>query len=582
MKSSWSSLSLSQEIMDTLADQKFSHMTPVQAAAIPLFLQQKDVAAEAVTGSGKTLAFLIPILEILKTTALKSHDIGALIISPTRELAAQISEVLSTFLTRLPSLTQQLFIGGNHITQDITKFDEEGGHIIVSTPGRIEDLLASKGSKFVLAVKQLEVLVLDEGDRLLSMGFSRSINTILSYLPKQRRTGLFSATQTRDLSQLIRAGLRNPVLVSVKESNEDEEKTATPSTLENFYMVCNTSDKFGQLVHFIRERPDEKMLVFFSTCASVEYFSLCLTRLLKDWNVFSIHGSKKGQKRHKVFDAFRKATSGLLLCTDVMARGVDIPEVTWVLQFDPPSNAEAFVHRCGRTARIGKEGTAVVFLVPNEETYVEFIKLNQKVTLEKMETPAKKVVADLNKQLRDWQKNDRSVFDMANRAFVSYVQAYSKHECKWVLRLKDLPLGEVATSFGLLKLPKMPELKKLKLDGFASQKLDFNSIKYKDKQKEKVRQEKLSVFKATGQWPGMKVKSQGTVAWSNKVDKKLRREERVTKKEKKRKPDESNNDDLDNLEEDYKLIKKMKKNKKSMDEFDKKIDLETFEDDEDA
>ena len=174
-----------------------------QASSIPLFLQRKDVAAEAVTGSGKTLAFLIPILEILMglESPLGKHQIGALILSPTRELASQISEVLSEFLGRIPSLSQLLLIGGSNINADMEKFQEEGGNIIIGTPGRIEDLLMgkthAKTATFASAIKTLEVLVLDEGDRLLSLGFERSISTILSFLPKQRRTGLFSATQTK-------------------------------------------------------------------------------------------------------------------------------------------------------------------------------------------------------------------------------------------------------------------------------------------------------------------------------------------------------------------------------------------------
>ena len=180
--------------------------------------------------------------------------------------------------------------------------------------------------------------------------------------------------------------------------------------------------------------------------------------------------------------------------------GVDIPQVEWVIQFDPPSNAESFVHRCGRTARSGLEGQALVFLLPSEKAYVDFIGLNQKVELKEMELP--KTLSPENSNLlpilRDWQKNDRGVFDLANRAFVSHVQAYSKHECKYILRLKgtpdkslkffaclfihylvlDLPFGPIATYFGLLRMPKMPELKKKKIEGFQPLKMELNDIKY--------------------------------------------------------------------------------------------------------
>ncbi len=305
-----------------------------------------------------------------------------------------------------------------------------------------------------------EILVLDEADRLLSLGFSETVSSIMSKLPKQRRTGLFSATQTKDVEKLARAGLRNPVLVSVKEKEAAADKakaSSTPATLENHYLMCEPRRKLATLVEFLRPRckaPDAKLMVFFATCACVEYFSEVLKRLLKGVNIMAIHGKKA--KRDKVFDAFRKAKSGnckfnftknqvfasqhiftgLLMCTDVMARGIDIPDVSWVIQFDPPSNAEAFVHRCGRTARIGNRGSAVVFLLPTEDAYVNFIELNQKATLTPMDGPPADDLPDLLPQLRDWQKNDRSMFDKANRAYVSYVQAYSKHECRFIMRLK--------------------------------------------------------------------------------------------------------------------------------------------------
>ena len=207
MRCKWSELQppLCKEIITAIEKSGFKTMTPVQAAAIPLFLQRKDVAAEAVTGSGKTLAFVIPILEILKATSVTKYDIGTIIISPTRELATQISEVVAQFLKNLPQITHQLCIGGpgRTVQLDMQNFIERGGHIIVATPGRLEDILIGKSVNqehrltFLSGLKKLEVLVLDEADRLLSLGFYNAINTIINFLPKQRRTGLFSATQTK-------------------------------------------------------------------------------------------------------------------------------------------------------------------------------------------------------------------------------------------------------------------------------------------------------------------------------------------------------------------------------------------------
>merc|ERR1719483_538163 len=255
-----------------------------------------------------------------------------------------------------------------------------------------------------MALKSLEVLILDEADRLLSLGFENAVNTILSLCPKQRRTGLFSATQTSEISNLIRAGLRNPVMITVKERGVTE-KSRTPASLDNSYMVLEARRKVATMVHLLSDRKDEKMILFAATCACVDYFSLLLKHLLPTIKIFAIHGKMKN-KRQKIFNQFRSVDNGLLLCTDVMARGVDIPDVSLVLQMDPPSNAESFVHRCGRTARIGNKGAAILLLTPSEETYINFLSINQKVELNTI--PAPENVADLLDKTRNILRSDRN------------------------------------------------------------------------------------------------------------------------------------------------------------------------------
>ena len=339
MKAEWDRALLSQETLATLDRLGFTRMTPVQAATIPLFFQRKDVAAEAVTGSGKTLAFIIPVLETLYrlTSPLSKHQIGALIVSPTRELASQISEVLAEFLKDSDGrLNYQLFIGGNKVEKDIEKFEEHGGNIVIGTPGRLEDLLLGKSvgitqglNKFVTGLKSIEMLILDEADRLLSLGFETALNTILGFCPKQRRTGLFSATQTSEVSSLIRAGLRNPAVVVVKDESRTEDNQRTPSSLENFYLLCEAKTKLTVLLDLLSSRKSEKVMLFAATCACVDYFSLLLRHILSSsFKLFSIHGKMK-KKRHKIFSQFRSSPTGIMICTDVMARGIDIPDVDW-------------------------------------------------------------------------------------------------------------------------------------------------------------------------------------------------------------------------------------------------------------
>ncbi|XP_032656548.1 ATP-dependent RNA helicase DDX55 isoform X1 [Chelonoidis abingdonii] len=570
----WESLpvTLSPGVLQTLRELGFPHMTPVQSATIPLFMNNKDVAAEAVTGSGKTLAFVIPILEILlrREEKLKKMQVGAIVITPTRELAVQIDEVLSHFTKHFPQFSQILLIGGRNPVEDIEKFKEHGGNIIIATPGRLEDMFRRKADGLDLAscVKSLDVLVLDEADRLLDMGFEASLNTILDFLPKQRRTGLFSATQTQEVENLVRAGLRNPVRITVKEKGVAASSTQkTPTRLENYYMICKADEKFNQLVHFLREHKQEKHLVFFSTCACVEYYGKALESFVKNVKIMCIHGKMK-HKRNKIFTEFRKLPSGILVCTDVMARGVDIPEVNWVLQYDPPSSASAFVHRCGRTARIGHLGSALVFLLPMEESYVNFLSINQKCPLQEMK-PLKNVV-DVLPKLKTLSLADRAMFEKGMKAFVSCVQAYAKHECNLIFRIKDLDFASFARGFALLRMPKMPELKGKCFSDFVPVSIDTDSIPFKDKNREKQRQKLLEQQRKDRQENEGKRKFIRNKAWSKQKAKKEKKKKMTTKR-KREEGSDIEDEEMEELLNDTRLLKRLKKGKISEEEFEKRL-----------
>ncbi|XP_076208629.1 ATP-dependent RNA helicase DDX55 isoform X3 [Aptenodytes patagonicus] len=500
---SWESLpvALSPGVLQALRELGFARMTPVQSATIPLFMNNKDVAAEAVTGSGKTLAFVIPILEILlrREEKLKKMQVGAIIITPTRELAIQIDEVLS------------------HFTKHFPRF---------------------------------------------------SLNAILDFLPKQRRTGLFSATQTQEVENLVRAGLRNPVRISVKEKGVAASNTQkTPTRLENYYMICKADEKFNQLVHFLRQHKQEKHLVFFSTCACVEYYGKALESLIKQVKIMSIHGKMK-DKRNKIFTEFRKLPGGILVCTDVMARGIDIPEVHWVLQYDPPSSASAFVHRCGRTARIGNVGSALVFLLPMEESYINFLSINQKCPMQEMKPQTN--VLDLLPKLKSMALADRAVFEKGMKAFVSYVQAYAKHECNLIFRIKDLDFASLAKGFALLKMPKMPELRGKCFPDFTPVTVNTDSISFKDKNREKQRQKQLEQQRKERQENGGKKKFIKNKAWS-KQKAKREKKKKVTAKRRREEGSDIEDEDMEELLNDTRLLKRLKKGKISEEEFEKRL-----------
>uniref|UniRef100_G3RME0 ATP-dependent RNA helicase n=1 Tax=Gorilla gorilla gorilla TaxID=9595 RepID=G3RME0_GORGO len=538
---SWESLPvpLHPQVLGALRELGFPYMTPVQSATIPLFMRNKDVAAEAVTGSGKTLAFVIPILEILlrREEKLKKSQVGAIIITPTRELAIQIDEVLSHFTKHFPEFSQILWIGGRNPGEDVGRFKQQGGNIIVATPGRLEDMFRRKAEGLDLAscVRSLDVLVLDEADRLLDMGFEASINTILEFLPKQRRTGLFSATQTQEVENLVRAGLRNPVRVSVKEKGVAASSAQkTPSRLENYYMVCKADEKFNQLVHFLRNHKQEKHLVFFSTCACVEYYGKALEVLVKGVKIMCIHGKMK-YKRNKIFMEFRKLQS-------------------------------AFVHRCGRTARIGHGGSALVFLLPMEESYINFLAINQKCPLQEMKLQRNTV--DLLPKLKSMALADRAVFEKGMKAFVSYVQAYAKHECNLIFRLKDLDFASLARGFALLRMPKMPELRGKQFPDFVPVDVNTDTIPFKDKIREKQRQKLLEQQRREKTENEGRRKFIKNKAWSKQKAKKEKKK-KMNEKRKREEGSDIEDEDMEELLNDTRLLKKLKKGKITEEEFEK-------------
>lgn len=356
----------------------FTHTTPVQEAAIPLLLGYKDVSVDACTGSGKTLAFVIPIVEKIRALSLpkkKSHHVVALVLSPTRELASQIYTVLEAF--NAGSFTSALLVGGSSTDTDVQAIRERGCQVIIGTPGRVDDIFTRLADvPHALDLKSsFEMLVLDEADRLLDMGFQRQVDAIMKRVPRQRRTGLFSATQTDAVKSLARAGLRNPVRVQVRvdEVRGDGAQGGNnilPTTLEVRYKVVEQRDKLGALVRFLEEREEERQreaeavanggaaktargsggqdgpgrptaknnkgIVYFLTCACVDYFGVAMEALKEAFGirvpVYVLHGRMKQKAREGALGAFAEAEEGILLATDVAARGLDIPDVEWVLQ----------------------------------------------------------------------------------------------------------------------------------------------------------------------------------------------------------------------------------------------------------
>lgn len=508
---------------------------------------------------------------------------GAIIISPTRELATQIHTVLTSLLKfHAPSaaalepededtdmededappkptfppgtlkVIPQLLLGGSVTpAQDLSAFLKKSPNILIGTPGRLLELLRSPHVH--CPQSSFDALVLDEADRLLDLGFKEDLQRIISRLPKQRRTGLFSASMSEAVDQLIRVGLRNPVRIAVKvktraaPSNAGEdgkiEDKRTPASLQMSYLVMPPSHKIPamkQILASLQPQP-QKTILYLSTCYSVDYFQHVLPEVLQGYAIVPLHGKHPDKVRRKNFNKFVDSiTPSILLTTDVAARGLDIPAVDLVLQLDPPSDPKTFIHRCGRAGRAGRKGLAVTFLTPGlEEDYIEFLRVRQTpisllTNLEVSVKPedAKSVAAKIRKTVRA----DRALFDKAQRGFVSWVRAYSKHTASSIFRVADLDWTELGNSWGLLTLPSMPELKKWDGDRRLGLELDLDTYAYKDKAREKQRLEELQAEKEKGpEKKRHRNEKREESAWTeqkeSKAAKELRREKKRAKRE---------------------------------------------------
>ncbi|WVW83356.1 ATP-dependent RNA helicase HAS1 [Kwoniella bestiolae CBS 10118] len=441
----FSTLNLSNPTMNAIQRIGFETMTEVQARTIPPLLAGKDVLGAARTGSGKTMAFLVPSVEMLSTLRFKPvNGTGVIIISPTRELALQIFGVAKE-LMQGHSQTFGVLMGGANRKAEADKL-VKGVNLIVATPGRLLDHLQNtKGFVF----KNLKALVIDEADRILEIGFEEEMKQIIKLLPAENRQSmLFSATQTTKVTDLARISLRpGPLYINVDE----EKQASTVDMLEQGYVVCESDKRFMLLFTFLRKNLKKKVIVFFSSCNSVNYHAELLNYI--DVPVLDLHGKQKQQKRTNTFFEFCNAPSGILLCTDVAARGLDIPKVDWIIQFDPPDDPRDYIHRVGRTARAGKTGKSLLFLLPSELGFLRFLKV-AKVPLNEYQFPQKKI-ADVQKQLESLISKNHYLNTSARDGYRSYLQSYASYSLKKIFDVNKLDLAKVGKAFGFSVPPKV-------------------------------------------------------------------------------------------------------------------------------
>ncbi|XP_015785831.1 probable ATP-dependent RNA helicase DDX31 [Tetranychus urticae] len=466
-------------------------MTRVQQSAIPPLVSGKDCLIKSATGSGKTLSYLVPIVQKLQSIEPKlqrSDGIHCLIIVPTRELVAQCFNTLADLCRSFTWLVPGCLMGGEKKKSEKSRI-RKGITILVSTPGRLIDHMeTTKNLKF----NKVQYFVIDEADRLHEQGFEESLSKIIDHLKDECETRpqcvLLSATLSSSVQDLAGMTLTDPQLIDLCDSQDDIEKYALPPQLDLHYIVVPAKLRLISLCSFIVDQISKrklKALIFMSTQDSVDFHHGIFTKLfsplleksqLTPVKFFRLHGNMEQKDRMSVFNSFQSIPAGILLCTDVAARGLDLPLVDWIIQYSCPSKIGDFVHRVGRTARIGAKGDALLFLLPAETGFLNLLQdalqinfsetsledLIKTLLLVRLEGKflgtrnpreyAAKLQQDLEKALYE----DECLLNLAKKAFLAFLRAYASYprETRTNLPFKELHIGHIATSFLLHDSPK--------------------------------------------------------------------------------------------------------------------------------
>ena len=403
MTSSFSNLSLAEPLARAVAEMGYETMTPIQEQAIPVVLLGKDVMGAAQTGTGKTAAFTLPLLQRMMkhenaSTSPARHPVRALVLLPTRELAVQVAEQVKLY-AKYTNLNSAVVFGGMDMKPQTLEL-KKGVEVLVATPGRLLDHIEAKNT----VLNQVEYVVLDEADRMLDIGFLPDLQRILSYLPKQRITLLFSATFSPEIKRLASSFLQDPVTIEVARSN------ATASTVEQHFYSVGADDKRRALHQILKARDMKQAFVFVNSKLGCAKLARSLER--EGLKTTALHGDKSQDERLKALEAFKSGEVDLLVCTDVAARGLDIKDVPAVFNFDVPFNAEDYIHRIGRTGRAGASGLAVSFVASSDQRLVADIEklIKTKIEIEPLEfeedTPRISVQGRINDGRRMYREGD--------------------------------------------------------------------------------------------------------------------------------------------------------------------------------
>lgn len=448
--SSFSDYPLSVKTQKGLLDAGFSTPTEIQKQGIIIALQSCDILGAAKTGSGKTLAFIIPLIEILWHEKWSDvHGLGALVISPTRELALQIYDVLRK-VGKYHDFSAGLIIGGKDLKEEQERILNM--NIIICTPGRILQHFDETPS---FSCFDLKLLVFDEADRILDLGFSRAINAIIENLPEKRQTLLYSATQTKSVKDLSRVSLTNPEYIAVHES----AKYKTPKKLIQNYVSLELSGKINFLFSFIKNHLKAKCIVFLSSCKEVKFLYEVFRKLRPGIPLMALYGKQKQLKRVLIYNRFCNIKNAVLFATDIAARGLDFLAVHWVIQYDCPEDPDLYIHRVGRTARYEKGGHALLMLIPSEKDMVKKLTDN-KIPIHELQCNPKKITS-IQRKIQALCVQDQHIKELAQKSISSYVRSVFLQGDKSVFDVNKLPLEEFSHSYGLMKTPTLNFLSKM-------------------------------------------------------------------------------------------------------------------------
>ncbi|KAI5955151.1 DBP4 [Candida jiufengensis] len=441
----FSDLPITKNTLRGLKESAFVSLTDIQKKTIPIALQGHDLMGTARTGSGKTLAFLIPVIEILIKNDITEFDgLAALIVSPTRELAVQIFEVLAK-IGKYNSFSAGLVTGGKDVQFEKERISRM--NILVGTPGRISQHL---NESVGMETSNLQVLVLDEADRCLDMGFKKQIDNIVSHLPTSRQTLLFSATTSDSVQDLARLSLTNPKRIG---TSSDNDVSAIPESLDQYYVNIPLNEKLDVLWSFIKSHLKSKILVFFSSSKQVQYAYETFRTLQPGISLLKLYGRHKQTSRLETTMKFSQAQHACLFATDIVARGLDFPAIDWVIQMDCPEDVATYVHRVGRSARFGRQGKSLLMLLPSEKEFLN--KLEQNKIAPKLMNIKEKSKKSIRPQLQSLCFKDPIIKNLGQRAFIAYFKSIYIQKDKDVFKVDELPVEAYAASLGLPGAPKI-------------------------------------------------------------------------------------------------------------------------------